>query len=469
MAAQQDSRIANLTYLQFAGAVAHFANVIVNETPDNAVILIQLPNCLAYPVVYLGVLAAGRTAFPLHPALMKREVEEAAQKTHAKWIISNRDAIDGVTPISLEQVALRPEQSIHEQALATLKNRIGGKMLLQSSGTTGMPKIVERSADSIDAVARNVANSVALSKNDQVIAAIPMCHSYGIENAVVGPMWAGSTVQICEGFDPELIATTWSRLEHCVFPAVPVMIDMMSSYEGLQQPRNLKAVYSAGATMPAKVESAFAQRFGQRVGQLYGATEIGSVTFDLPHEQAMPEGCVGRPMPGVSIQIVGLHKTPDYTSLKPGEEGQVAVYAPSMLSRYLLDEPMPLVNEHFLTGDLGLVDDTGALRITGRVKTLIEVGGIKVNPVEVEGVLVQHPGIAECVVVSSLVTQTISRITAYFVPTDLNSPPTTTELRNFMKDVLAPYKVPRVFKPIDRLPRSSLGKVQRAALTEAEV
>lgn len=469
LVARPSSGMASLSYRQYARAVAHVANAIQSTTPDDAVILIQLPNSLTYPVAYLAILAAGRTAFPLHPALTRHEVAEAAKKTCAKWVISDSEAVDGVTPITPEQVTRWITESLSDSTIPRLSGHAGGNMLLQSSGTTGSPKIVERSVDSIDAVAKNVADSVGLAPCDQVLAAIPMCHSYGIENAVVGPVWAGSTVQVCEGFDPDIVASAWARLDHCVFPAVPVMIDLLSSREGLPAPKSLKAIYAAGATMPAAVASAFAQQFGQHVGQLYGATEIGSVTYDRPGTNALPEGCVGRPMTGVSIRILDLDQPANHPPLEPGQPGQVAVNAPSMLSQYLCDEPTPLVDGHFLTGDLGVIDSSGSLNITGRVKTLIEVGGMKVNPIEVEGVLVQHPGVNECVVVSNLVSKTVSRITAYFVPTDPASPPTAAELRSYAKERLAPYKVPRVFKPIDQLPRTSLGKVQRAALTEAGV
>ena len=465
---KQGTSALHLNYRQLAAAVAHVAQQISTSTPDGAVIILQLPNGLAYPVTYLAVLAAGRTAFPLHPLLIECEIAEAARKTGAAWLVSDRDPIEGLTSITPKQVAAWMDES--ESAPSTsLANCGGGRMLLQSSGTTGLPKIVERSATSIDAVAQNVADSVGLSKDDQVVAAIPMCHSYGIENAVVGPLWAGSTVQVCDGFDPDVVASLWAERDQCVFPAVPVMIDLLSSRDDLPQPKGIKAVYAAGATMPAAVERTFVQRFGQRVGQLYGATEIGSVTFDLPKDDALPEGCVGRPMAGVSIRILDLEHPADHPPLKPGQQGQVAVQAPSMLSRYLGNEPMQIVDGHFLTGDLGTLDENGALTITGRVKTLIEIGGMKVNPMEVEAVLTQHPGVAECVVLANFVSQTLSRMTAYFVPANAAEPPSAAELRAFAKDRLAPYKVPRVFKPIEAMPRSSLGKVQRAVLAEAGV
>jgi len=468
--ADADSRDAGtqrLTYAQLAAAVVCAADAIDRATPSDSVILIQLPNALAYPVAYLGVLAAGRTVFPLHPALTAREVSDAARKTGARWIVSDHEVGDGLTRVSSDTVTSWIDEADATRSRTALSERHAGRMLLQSSGTTGMPKIVERSSASIDAVAQNVATSARLAPDDQVIAAIPMCHSYGIENAVAGPLWAGASVRVCAGFDPQAVADCWARAKRCVFPAVPVMIDLLASRAGLPAPRDLKAVYSAGATMPAAVEATFAKRFGVRVGQLYGATEIGSVTFGRPWTDALPEGCVGHAMPGVSIRVLDLDRPADHPPLGPGQQGHVAIDAPSMLSRYLGDEAMPIVNGHFLTGDLGVLDESGALRITGRVKTLIEVGGMKVNPLEVEHTLNRHPGVAECVVVASLVSQTLSRMTVYFVPADASDPPSAAELRRFAKESLAPYKVPRVFKAIDQLPRSSLGKVRRASLAGA--
>lgn len=467
---QVDGRTHALSYRQYHAAVTTTADAIRRATPDDATVIIQLPNGIEYPVAYLAVLAAGRTVFPLHPALTAREVAHAAEQTGARWIISAGEAIQGFTRITPDQIAdWITEAGRTASPSMGLSRHAAGAMLLQSSGTTGLPKIVERSAESIDAVAENVAGSVRLSPDDHVIAAIPMCHSYGIENAVVGPLWAGAVVRVCSSFDPDVVARLWSGVEPTVFPAVPVMIDLLASRAGLARPTQLRCVYAAGATMPADVESAFADRFGQRVAQLYGATEIGSVTFGQPHGDALPQGCVGQPMPGVSIRILELDAPSLHPPLGTGLQGQVAVRAPSMLSRYLGDEPMQTIDGHLITGDLGMLDEAGALTITGRVKTLIEVGGMKVNPMEIEAVLAQHPGVHECAVVPTAVSSTLARVTAYFVPANTDAPPSAAELRRYAKDRLAPYKVPRLFKPIAQLPRSSLGKVQRAALAEAGV
>jgi acyl-coenzyme A synthetase/AMP-(fatty) acid ligase len=454
----------SLTYRQLSQSVAVAADEIRKTTPDGAVVIIQMPNCLAYPVAYLGVLAANRTVFPLHPALTPHEVAEAAAKAGAQWIISDGEAPVGVTQFPPKVVA----SWLSEQGnTPELPSGDAGTMLLQSSGTTGLPKIVERSADSIDAVAKNVADSVEYQPGDRVITAIPLCHSYGIENAVVGPLWSGATVCVCDGFDPDTVATQWADAKRAVFPAVPVMIDLLAAREGLPMPAGELIVYAAGATLPPDIATAFASRYGVHVGQLYGATEIGSVTFGRTDGGALPESCVGKPMAEVSIRILDLDHPGDHPPLAPGTEGQVAVSAPSMLSHYLGEQAAPMVDGHYLTGDLGHLNDNGALSITGRVKTLIEVGGMKVNPMEIEGVLTEHPAVAQCAIVPVRVTQTLSRVTAFYVPDDPQNPPDSAELRQFLKSRLAAYKLPRTFKPISELPRTSLGKVQRAVLSEA--
>ena len=463
---REGSPLGTLTWLGYADAVVGLAEQLKQRTPDNAVVIVQLANQLAYPVVYLAALAAGRTIFPLHPALTPHEVEHAANQAHARLVITEKPlppAINTLTPGTIQSWIADRSTSRDLDALTTA---VAGGMLLQSSGTTGLPKIVERSAASIDAVARNVAQAVGLSEADNVIAAIPLCHSYGIENGLVAPLLAGCCVFACPGFDPSVIGRLWSTRQRVVVPAVPIMVDLLASAQDLPAPgQRLRRIYCAGAILPASVSTRFTARFGHHVGQLYGATEIGSVTFGHADHAPLQPGCVGKPMAGVSIRIVDAD---DPTQpLPPGREGQVAIQAPSMLDRYLETTELPAIDGHYLTGDLGLLNDAGELTITGRLKTLIEVGGMKVNAMEVERVLAEHPGVAECVVVPVRLTDTLSRLTAFVLPADAEAPPTAAALREHARARLAAYKVPRAFEMVAELPRSSLGKVQRRLLMEA--
>jgi acyl-coenzyme A synthetase/AMP-(fatty) acid ligase len=145
----------------------------------------------------------------------------------------------------------------------------------------------------------------------------------------------------------------------------------------------------------------------------------------------------------------------------PGGEGELAVTAPSMLSRYF-DDPLPLREGLFHTGDLARLSADGNLYITGRTGLLIETAGRKVNPLEIEAVLTSHPGVAACLVLPMRQTETVQRLRAIIEPREGATPPSDDELRAFARERLAPHKMPRTFECRKALPRTSTGKLLRS-------
>jgi len=173
-------------------------------------------------------------------------------------------------------------------------------------------------------------------------------------------------------------------------------------------------------------------------------------------------------MRGVTVRILPADsRRPDARDLaRPmpaGQPGHVAIAAASMLSGYLDDLAPPTLHGYFLTGDLGSLDAHGNLTITGRIKLLIDVGGLKVNPLEVEEVIAQHPEVAACVIVPVRVSETVSRLKAVVTarPECHAGHPTPDSLRRFARARLAGYKVPRAFEIRDQLPQSPTGKILR--------
>jgi long-chain acyl-CoA synthetase len=242
-----------------------------------------------------------------------------------------------------------------------------------------------------------------------------------------------------------------------LFPAVPAMFEMLAAVGDAPPVTSLRTAYSAGAPLPQSVMDRFRDRFGVRVAQLYGATEIGSVTFNNPHDEPFDPDSVGKAMRGVDIRILDVTTA---APLQVGVEGQVAINADSMFDGYL-HEDAQLLDGYFPTGDLGKLDEAGRMFITGRLKLLIDVGGMKVNPIEVETVLRQHPAVGDCVVVPIRQSETVHRLKAVVSPRPGIDRPTTAELRTFAKLHLSAYKVPRLFEVRDDLPRSATGKVLR--------
>ncbi|MBB6430172.1 class I adenylate-forming enzyme family protein [Algisphaera agarilytica] len=449
----------DLTWAQLDRQVGAVAAQLGDQLPQDAVVMVLGHNRPSRVPVFLGVLHSGRTVFPVDASLTAIEFQQLVDRADVDAIIAD----DVVLP-RLESVGvpvIRTDDLLQHDTEPTPRPTDRSNdawLLLQSSGTTGGPKIVKRSGPSLDAVAHNVAEAVGLRRDDRVVAAVPLSHSYGIENGMLAPIVAGACAlhhvvpadQPGRGFDPTLAVTSGAT----VLPGVPAMfemIDRMGAGRG-----KLRLAYSAGATLPPALANRLEERDGLRLGQLYGSTEIGSVTFDRePHH-------VGKPMTGVDIRILAPEQPDPSLPLPDGQEGHVAVRGPSMFSRYLGPDELTadsLTDGYFLTGDLGRLDADGALQITGRLKLLIDVGGVKVNPIEVEQVLVSHPQVAECVVVPDPVSPTINRVKA--VLTAANGEVDQHVLRSFLRERLAAHKVPRTFEVRAALPKSPTGKVLR--------
>jgi len=467
---------AAVTYGALWERVGAVSDALRGRVEPGQVVILVTGNRVEYFVACLAVWAAGCVVMPMHPSVAETELAGAARRTGARLVVRDSrhvsgeiEGCEGVPVIELcDLVWNAGDAGVQRGRVLAESGRAG--LLLQSSGTTGLPKIARRSADAVDAVARNVADAAGLRGKDRVFGAVPICHAYGIENGFLAPLWAGSTVHLCDGLDVPVAMAQFAG-DCSVFPGVPFMFEVLSKTEGLRGRCSLRLAYSAGGMLPPAVAHAFEERFGRRVGQLYGASELGSVTFNHPDQPAADPLSVGQPMQGVDIRVLDPGREDPGHPLASGLEGLVAIKAPSMMSGYVGDgadehESVSLVNGYFLTGDLGRVSPAGDLVITGRLKNLIDIGGMKVNPAEVEVVLKEHPSIAECVVVPMPVTPTVSRLRAFVVPS--NGGVDTEELRRFARGRLPGYKVPRLIEVRETLPRSASGKILRSQLEAAE-
>ena len=382
---------------------------------ESARVMLQSANTIDYPIAFLAHLLNGLAVFPNSPDVPKAELDRATERTGR------------LAPLPAGE----------------------GTVLLCSSGTTGLPKIVRRTRASLDVVARNMADCIGFRPADKVIAAVPLVHSYGMEHGLLAPLWAGSTVLLCDGLNVQQIVAAMKQ-GATIFPAVPSIIELLS--RSIEAPAHqLRRVYSAGSPLPANVACDFARTFGVAVGQVYGMTELGSVLYHDPARDT--PGSVGRACVGVSVRV-------------DPQTSEVLIRSESMLADYI-GEPLELIDGHLRTGDLGHLTPTGELVLTGRLRLLIDVGGAKVNPLEVELVLMQHPGVAIAVVLPLKLSETVSKVRAIVVPTDPALPPDVAELRAFVKSQLAAYKVPRVIDMRNSLPRSPTGKILRQQLETA--
>jgi acyl-CoA synthetase (AMP-forming)/AMP-acid ligase II len=252
-----------------------------------------------------------------------------------------------------------------------------------------------------------------------------------------------------------------------MMPAVPLMLDALArSVREEDCAPALRRVFSAGSPLPRRIADAFRDAYGVPVGQIYGATEFGSVAFNDPDLPGFEPEQVGRPMDGVEIRILDGESPQLDHPLATGTEGQIAVATPSLLSKYVDTDEPPTEGGFLLTGDLGRLDERGVLALSGRLKLLIDIGALKVNPLEIEAVLAQHPLVSEAIVVPLPYSETASRLKAVIIPepgADLDA----TTLRNFAREHLIHYKVPRRFEITNDVPRTATGKILRQKLMPA--
>ena len=478
-----------LTYVELCTAVDMLASRIRRELPPDPVILICYPNQLECVVAFYAGLSAGATVFPVHPQSSDVELLEAAGRSRAAAIMGTDRASKLLQTAGLNVVEcstldtraagcspLREASRVSPRDSTTaidLQRSDTARLLLQSSGTTGTPKIVERSGPSLNAVARNIVGSIDLSPDDRLLALIPLCHSYGVEHGMLAPIFAGCCVHLCQKLDADTILNQLSHGGITVFPGVPSMFEMLAQLGGNTHPLpSLRCAYSAGSILPRKVFEAFRQRFGVNIGQVFGMTEIGTVTFNDPRTEQHDPLSVGVPMEGVRVRVVDPYAPRLDVPLPPGEEGEVAISAPSMLTGYLgngelasnSEGPETMRDGYFFTGDLGRLDERGRLTITGRLKLIVDIGGLKVNLLEVEEALRAHPKVKDCAVIAVPVSETVSRLKAVIVRRDAGADLSFNELRRHLRARLSAHKIPRLFEIRDSLPRSATGKILRHAL-----
>lgn len=456
-----------LTWQQFMAAADARAATIAGVVAPGATMLAASPSCIDLAAWIAGSLASGVRLVLMHPRSGPGEVASVCDRVSAQVVLADEWLLTGVgdAVTRLAGPWFRASEG-HTREHAPAFNAIApGSLVLGSSGTTGPPRLVLREIASLDADARAVAGGLAMTPADVVLCVPPLCHSYGID-MLLGTVLAGATLRVMTDFDARGAARQLTQ-GVTVLPGVPFVFESLARAEPGwaigSPPRDtaLRLAVSAGSSLGARVRRDFVNRWDVEVGQLFGATELGTVSVSIPGEVGFDPESVGVPLPGVSFRV--LDPDDPTRALPVGSEGHLAVRALSMLSGYVGGE-LELVDGHLLTGDLARVDAAGRLTITGRLKQLIDAGGFKVNPLEVESMLSEHPEVVECAIVPLVLSDTIQRLTALVVPRDPAKPPADSELRGFLRVRLAPIKIPRRFEMVETLPRSPLGKLLRDKL-----
>jgi bile acid-coenzyme A ligase len=341
---------------------------------------------------------------------------------------------------------------------------------LCSSGSTGTPKIIVSNRlgviDPIHHAPFIELWGVKVPRPQTPIVLGPMYHINGFHG--LSQLVGGDQVVVMERFDAALVVDLIERHRVTQFPCTPTMLKRIADLPGIDE-RDLSSIVwimVGSAPMPPYLMHRWAELIGaEKIVMAYGSTEQLGMTAIRGDEWMAHEGTVGRPLPGTEVKILG----PDGAEVPVGEIGDVYLRSSNFLgATYLGDAtPIPMTDDGFGTvGDMGYVDGEGYLYLVDRRVDLIITGGANVFPAEVEMALMEHPGVADVVVIGLLDDEWGRRVHAVIEPADASTPPTFDDVRAWAKARLAAYKVPKSIEVVDAIPRSAATKVNRRALLD---
>ena len=448
-------------------------------------VALVLPNGPEAAAAFVTI-ACGATTAPLNPAYKAEEFAFYLGDLNARALVihagMDSPAREAAAVRHIPVVELVPDADgpagaftlVPPQRLAGGADRHGDAgaedqaLVLHTSGTTSRPKIVPLRHINVTASAYNVAATLALSPDDRCLNIMPLFHIHGLIAATLASLAAGGAVSCTPGFNAFRFFPWFSEMQPTWFTAVPTMhqtiLELAPRNQAVIAQGRLRFIRSSSSSLPGPVMTAMEAAFGAPVIESYGMTEAAHqmASNPLPPRLRFP-GCVGLAA-GPEVAIMDADGAP----LPPGETGEVVIRGRNVTAGY---ENNPAANASaftngwFRTGDQGVLDAEGYLRLTGRLKELINRGGEKISPLEVDEVLMDHPAVAQCLTFALPHAKLGEEVAAAVVLRE-GTAAKDTELRDFCGARLAAFKVPRRIVFVTEIPKGATGKLQRIGLAE---
>jgi acyl-CoA synthetase (AMP-forming)/AMP-acid ligase II len=443
-------------------------------------VAIVVPNGPEMAAAFVAI-GCGATTAPLNPAYREDEFSFYIDDLKAKALVVMR-GVETPARAAAQKLGVPILELVPGEAAGafTLEGGVPGAALqpglaqeddvalvLHTSGTTARPKIVPLTQANVTASAAHIGAALSLAPADVCLNVMPLFHIHGLIAAVLASLRAGGTVACTPGFDA-LRFFRWMEEERpSWFTAVPTMHQAILS----RAERNaeiikrvpLRFIRSSSASLPGPVMEQLEKTFGCPLVESYGMTEAAHQMCSNPREGPRKPGKVGRAA-GPEVAIMA----DDGTILPQGEIGEVVIRGPNVTKGY---EANPEANAKafhqgwFRTGDQGMFDADGFLLLTGRLKELINRGGEKVSPLEVDGVLSAHPAVAQALTFAIPHAKLGEEVGAAVVLRE-GAALTERELRDFAAKQLADFKVPRKVVFLPEIPKGATGKLMRIGLAE---
>jgi malonyl-CoA/methylmalonyl-CoA synthetase len=344
-------------------------------------------------------------------------------------------------------------------------------MILYTSGTTSRPKGVVTTHANLAAHVKSLVEAWEWSADDCIVLCLPLHHVHGIINVVSCALWSGAACHMLPRFDANAVWDCIAGGSVTLFMAVPtVYAKLIHAWDSAAAERRadlsqacarLRLMVSGSAPLPVRTFQRWKEISGHTLLERYGMTEIGMALSNPLRGERLP-GSVGKPLPSVEVRLVGENGK----AVAEGTPGEIEVRGPSVFGEYW-GQPEATRDAFrdgwFRTGDTAVVEN-GVYRIVGRTNIdILKTGGHKVSALEIEDALREHPAVAECAVVGVPDPEWGQRVAAAVVLNDGDALDLQS-LRNWAKQLLAPYKLPSRLLLLDTLPRSATGKVMKSAV-----
>jgi oxalate---CoA ligase len=439
-------------------------------------VALVLPNSLESIVLFLAAANAGSAA-PLNPAYKESEFRFYLEDTDARVLVVPRGGAEAARKAAPAKVVLM-ETWVDESGRVALEGTASSTprshdapgpedeaLVLHTSGTTSRPKQVPLRQRNLAFSAENIARTYELMPIDVAMCVMPLFHIHGLMASTMATFYSGGTVVVPPAFDA---LTFWPVVaEHRAtwYSAVPTMHQMLLLRNRGERPigsEHLRFIRSSSSALSGETMRQLESRFGAPVLEAYGMTEASHqmASNPLPPGERRP-GSVGQAT-GIKIGVMDEAGS----LLGAAAQGEVVIRGPSVIDAYANN---PEANEEsftggwFRTGDQGVLDRRGYLSLVGRLKEMINRGGEKIAPREIDDVLLQHPAVAEAVAFGVPHSGWGEEVAAAVV---LKGEATEKELIAFARERLADHKVPRRLFVVQQIPRTPTGKIQRRAVAE---
>jgi fatty-acyl-CoA synthase len=341
------------------------------------------------------------------------------------------------------------------------------RFVILTSGTTGTPKGASRAAPKgLDPIG-GLFGRVPYRVREKHFIAAPLFHAWGIGQYMIGAALS-ATLVLQNRFDPEKTLEAIDEHKPSVLVVVPIMLarilELPQEVRAKYDTSSLRIVFASGSALPGELAERWMNAFGDNLYNLYGSTEVAWATIATPEDLRTAPGTAGKPPKGTILKIVDK----EGDELPQGETGRIFVGSELVFEGYTGGGSKETSAEGLMsTGDMGHIDEDGRLFIDSREDDMIVSGGENVYPGEVEDLLSKHPKISDAAVVGVEDEDFGQRLKA-FVVTSGGAELSEDEVKNYVKEHLARYKVPREVEFLDELPRNATGKVLKRELQEKD-